>query len=307
MDDFSLLASLHDGVFTTSEAEVLGVSRDVLCRAVAQERIRRLARGLYAVGSAADLPERRHAELCRALLVEYPDAVLAGRSAVVAHGLPTWGVPLGTALLHRPVERQLRRSGAVIRVADAVGSRVVTSIGTATPVAQSVVQLALDHGCTAGVVSADAALHRALVTAADLAEEVAERAGHRRVQRAVAMLRFVDPGAESPGESRLRITLTAGGLEVESQYEVVDDLGELVARADLRVKGSRVLIEFDGRVKYSDGGVDAVVAEKFREDRLRALGWVVVRVTWADLAHPARILAAVRRAIALSGGLVPVG
>ncbi|NHA69708.1 hypothetical protein EPD83_016820, partial [Phycicoccus sp. CMS6Z-2] len=45
-------------------------------------------------------------------------------------------------------------------------------------------------------------------------------------------------------------------------------------------------------------------AEKYREDRLRSLGWLVVRVTWADLANPARMFAALRRALALSAKLV---
>lgn len=47
-----------------------------------------------------------------------------------------------------------------------------------------------------------------------------------------------------------------------------------------------MLIEFDGTVKYTDGGSDALFREKRREDRIRALGYVVVRVIWADLFHP---------------------
>jgi len=37
--------------------------------------------------------------------------------------------------------------------------------------------------------------------------------------------------------------------------------------------------------------------EKRREDRLRRLGYVVVRLTWADLERPGGVAAAVRRAI----------
>ena len=46
-----------------------------------------------------------------------------------------------------------------------------------------------------------------------------------------------------------------------------------------------------------DGGVDALFREKRREDRIRAQGYVVVRVTWADLFHPERIVAAVQSAL----------
>lgn len=40
-----------------------------------------------------------------------------------------------------------------------------------------------------------------------------------------------------------------------------------------------------------------LLMEKRREDALRALGYVVVRVTWADLDHPGRVPAMVRRAM----------
>jgi very-short-patch-repair endonuclease len=69
-------------------------------------------------------------------------------------------------------------------------------------------------------------------------------------------------------------------------------------RADLVVDGTRVLVEFDGLVKY--GSSDDLIAEKRREDRLRALGFIVVRVTWADLRRPDHIVAEVRRAVARS-------
>ncbi|WP_205859617.1 type IV toxin-antitoxin system AbiEi family antitoxin domain-containing protein, partial [Phycicoccus flavus] len=276
MDDFSLLAQLHDGVFITSEALRLGVSRQTLSRAVTYGRLRRLARGLYATGPAPARDEDRHLELCRALRVEYPDAVLAGHSAVVALGLPVWGADLGSALLHRPVERQLRRSGATIRPGDPGEVVVETPVAPATAAVTAVVQAALDHGTLAGLVSADAALHTRTIDARELTAEIERRAGHRHVQRALAMLQLVDPAAESPGESRLRAMLVTSGLTVESQVVVRDEDGSFVARADLRIAGTRVLVEFDGRVKYADGGVAAVVAEKYREDRLRSLGWLVV-------------------------------
>jgi very-short-patch-repair endonuclease len=59
----------------------------------------------------------------------------------------------------------------------------------------------------------------------------------------------------------------------------------------------RVVIEFDGLVKY-DGheGQAALAAEKRREDRLRAAGYEVIRLTWADLDHPERVVLLVRQA-----------
>ena len=52
-------------------------------------------------------------------------------------------------------------------------------------------------------------------------------------------------------------------------------------------------------MKYADDPTGLTLfKEKLREDRLRALGFVVVRVTWSDLANPARLLARVHAALA---------
>jgi very-short-patch-repair endonuclease len=58
-----------------------------------------------------------------------------------------------------------------------------------------------------------------------------------------------------------------------------------------------VIVEFDGAVKYGDGSADTLIAEKMREDRLRDLGYQVVRVCWADMSRPAELLGRIRRAM----------
>ena len=74
--------------------------------------------------------------------------------------------------------------------------------------------------------------------------------------------------------------------------------GGFIARADLGIEGTNVLLEFDGKVKYTDGGPEALFREKKREDRIRRRGYVVIRVVWADLFHPERIVRAVTEALA---------
>lgn len=72
-----------------------------------------------------------------------------------------------------------------------------------------------------------------------------------------------------------------------------------MGRADFLV-GTRVLVEFDGRSKYGMDGrrsEDVLWAEKLREDRLRALGYIVVRLVWADLDRPQRVMARVLAAL----------
>ena len=109
-------------------------------------------------------------------------------------------------------------------------------------------------------------------------------------RQAVAL---ADPRCESVGETRSRLLLRAlpGAPRVRSQHEIRDHRGKLVARVDFLV-GDRVVVEFDGRVKYGMDGrrpEDDLWAEKRREDRLRARGPRVCRWTWLDLATPATL------------------
>ena len=115
---------------------------------------------------------------------------------------------------------------------------------------------------------------------------------------------YADGRSESVGESRLRVDLSVGGIEVEPQVVIRDENGTFVARVDLAVRDSKVVIEFDGAVKYSDGGPEALMAEKRREDALRRLGYLVVRFTWPDLYRARLLVGRVRDAIAASRGKV---
>ena len=72
----------------------------------------------------------------------------------------------------------------------------------------------------------------------------------------------------------------------------------VVARVDFFFPQYRVVVEFDGLVKYRADAVEAVVREKRREDRLRSTGVLVVRVSWDDLAHPERVVHRIRQAFA---------
>ena len=93
------------------------------------------------------------------------------------------------------------------------------------------------------------------------------------------------------------------GYAFTPQFEVVrSERPGRVFHADFRIEDSLVLVEFDGKVKYDPlSNPDAARAnfdEKLREDELRRLGFVVVRLTRADLARPALVRARVEAALA---------
>ncbi len=127
----------------------------------------------------------------------------------------------------------------------------------------------------------DSALWDGRATVAEL-EAAVERwrhlGGSRELLEALALAR---PGAQTVLETLSRLALMAEGLpEPELQVEFRDDEG-LIGRVDMWWPGLGVIGEADGLLKYGSGA--DVVREKAREDRLRALGFIVVRWTWREI------------------------
>lgn len=295
------LSSLDHQIFTTQEARARGLTSFDLVRLVKAGVLEHPARGVYAVPSpTSEHPDRRHLRLAAGVCRTYPDAVLTHHSAALALGLPVWGSDLSKVMVARPVRRERLAQHWVIRPRPGwLGERKGTA-GPCADVGPTLVQHALESGSVAGIVAADHALREGLVTPDELRVLSRVVSGWPHSHHVATMLAHMDGRSESPGESRLRVDLAMAGIEVEPQVVVRDEAGGFVARVDLLVRGTKVVIEFDGLVKYREGGSDALIAEKAREDELRRLGYIVVRVVWADLAHPARVLRRVRAALAAS-------
>ncbi|GIE79230.1 hypothetical protein Aph02nite_51800 [Actinoplanes philippinensis] len=111
------------------------------------------------------------------------------------------------------------------------------------------------------------------------------------------LIRFADPRAESPMESRLRLLLIDARLPPAiPQLEIHDNAGCFLARADLAWPEADLIAEYDGDHHRERA--------QFRHDvtRLNALrmaGWTVLRFTADDvLRHPRRLVATVSAALA---------
>ena len=290
------LARTQHGMLTTAQATSAGISAPMLVALVKSGVLRHPGRGLYSVTGLVEAePQAWHRQLCAGALLLYPDAVLAGVSAVLAHGIPVWGAPLGTPSVLRPV----RRSGGMnaFWVRPTRGDVVLTAWGPASDPATALVQHAVDHGIVPGVVSADAALREGIVSLEQLSARLSTVATWPHSSRAASMFRLVDGRRESVGESRCGVVLAMAGIAVTPQVPITDARGSFVARVDFLVDGTMVVIEFDGKVKYVSGDPEVLWHEKRREDRLRALGYVVVRISWAQLERPGAVAAAVRAAV----------
>jgi hypothetical protein len=115
-------------------------------------------------------------------------------------------------------------------------------------------------------------------------------AATRRIRAAIE---FADPASGSAGESWSRALIHVAGFEPPVLQQRFSDADGLVGYSDFYWKESRVVGEFDGEEKYLKSeflkgltASQAVVAEKQRENRIRALGCNVVRWDWADLKVP---------------------
>lgn len=291
--ELTRLAERQGGLLVCSQVREHGLDTTTLRRWAMAGEVVRLTRGLYALATHRETTaEGRHLQLARGALLLMPDAVLSHWTALLAHGVPVLGVPR-MVRLRRPIHRQVRH-GAFL-VDPWRGEPVRTDLGDAVPVGQAILEQSRLRGLEAGLVSADAALHSKAVSTDALAEQASQLKGPgARVARRTAAL--ADGRVESVGESRLRYACVVGGVEVIPQATIRTHDGEFVARVDFLVKDTNVVLEFDGRVKYADGDGRTLWNEKNREDALRRLGYVVVRVTWDDLANPAEILERIRKA-----------
>ncbi len=189
------------------------------------------------------------------------------RAGVLRHYVPPGGL------------KCVRRDGLLVtgRV------RTVLDLAAFTPFTEAVVPV--DHVLKPDVAQRLPALTKGLLLAG--IEGNYTDAAARRIRTAVE---FADPQSGSAGESYSRAIMWAAGFQApELQHEVRDGSG-LVGYTDYYWDGVRVAGEFDGEEKYvrpeylkGRTTSQAVVDEKDRENRIRALGNGMVRWAWADL------------------------
>ena len=307
MDTVETWLQGRDGIITAAEAARLGVDNRRLGAMVAKGELVRLTRGVFASRTAFAAADAagRHRFRTLAVLRRAP----GGWGASHVSAAVIWGLPVARAALEHVHVARIGRGPTHRRrhytVHGCYGPEAFTSHGGVLVVhaAVAVIGTATIHGLVAGVMAADAAQHQGLTTRAELDQWLAWHRYVPGVLSARAAVLASDPRCESPGESRLRVLLDLLGFDVESQFAIVDDSGQLIGRVDFLIRSLGVVVEFDGAVKYggpADQGTRALVAEKHREDAIRALGYAVVRVTWADLGYPARVEARIREAARIS-------
>ena len=295
MDGVELLP----GLITVGEARAIGVDRNRIARG----GFVRVRRGTYVpAGTPVDDADARMAIAASGL----PDVVvLGGWAAARLHerSVPSTSDPLVVfdgampgvgagdqgalpVLVCAPREARIRPLPGVTLLRSGIESteRVVLEGVPVTSALRTAFDLARTWPLTPGVVALDRLRNLGLIDAEELEALTRRKAGWCGVGHVRRALALSDGGAESPRETLLRLLWTDAGLARPLANRVVRDLdGHFVARVDLVDPDAGVVGEYDGGFHASAGRRSKDAA---RQERLEALGLLMIRACDPDLATP---------------------
>ncbi len=218
-------------------------------------------------------------------------------SAGIAWGLPWYGTDTRVHILRGSSNRH-PRSGVALHSSSREPYLVTSLDGiTVTDLEQTAIHLAAVSHPAIGLAYIDYA--RRIGASTEGFRTVSEGLLGRGRTRVEQLIELSVKNSESPKESECRYWLyKAGAREVITQVKVCTELGDF--RADMQIKGTPLLYEYDGEEKY-DTDSTSLYNEKEREDAIRALGFVVVRVTKRHLRNPERFMFDVRKRLTALG------
>ncbi len=279
---------LVPGVFVGSAV----IAEGLLTRGQLRKRsYRRLTQGVYAdPGLPFD-----HQLRCRGVaLLLPPGAAIGGHSAATWYGAP-FAVTSDQVTVVCPEEVRWRgpREAAVHHTVLPPRDIVMTDDVPVTTGLRTAWDVMTLEPLTTAVAALDAMVSAKHVTTADLTTLVDRGAGRWGISRVRRAVPLVDPRAESPQESRLRVLLVLAGLTPVPQFEVCHD-GTFVARVDLAFPEVRLAIEYEGAHHFVD---DQIPRDDERLERLRDAGWRVIRVSAADMRDLDGLLDRIRAAL----------
>lgn len=294
-------------------------SRRRLSRLAQSGSLIRVRRGLYLPTEQwlSLKPWERHRVLVQAVnTVAINPPVFARESAAEILRLPVIGVPQEVQTVVVPNGNGSRSGRGVRRLNTVAGDPEPWRLHglLVTPPTETARDLAVRLPLTRSLPAMDKLLQvkdlpgcprvfDEVFTAAHVMASAARLPNSAQQRRVARVLDAAQSNSGSPGESFSRAVMIEHGLPApELQRRFSDDSG-YIGIPDFTWEEFKILGEFDGFEKYSaqkylkgKTPVDVVVAEKKREDRLRALGYRVVRWTWDDLRNPERLIRFLRNA-----------
>lgn len=292
-----------NGIVLARELVRLGVDDAAYRKASARGEVVRVHRGAYMDAGEwrlLDRHERYRLRVVAALLASRGNPVASHASAAALWRLPIIGQwpelvhVLASRATGTRTENGFRRHAVGLEDVEVVeldGVRV-------TGLRRTLLDLAATSTFASAVASVDYALRHKLTTTSVL-RRYFENLPHAQLRKRVnRVLDFATPLAGSPGESLSRANIHELGFPAPELQVMFTDRGGRVGDVDFWWRMANLIGEFDGLVKYTRAAYmqgrpieEIVIAEKIREDRLRALGPSVSRWLWGVALRPRELYA----------------
>lgn len=298
-DEVELLREVSvNRVFLTADAERAGIPRLQLVALAREGGLTHLTRGAWTTVEPDDAQDRHLLRTLAVMRRHRTTSAATAHSALTVWGLPIVDGDLARVHLVRDTSAATRRgsdytvwSAGADLVEVTHPPRVEHPVWCTTP-SVAIVHAGVVNTPQTALVAADAAVRAQLVTPTELEVAAAElplgTRGASAVRRALA---DVEGLHESPGETLTASVCRTLGYELEPQVWIGP------WRVDFLITGTRLVLEFDGAVKYRSAA--DLVAEKRREDDLRRRGYTVVRLMWDDVHRPRRVRERIEAALRL--------
>jgi len=308
-------AAARHGIFRRGDLRGLGIDSSAIRTFTRRGWWARLHHGIYidteVLGSAIDPLSRARIFATAAIAALPGEAYAFGPTAARLHGLPldralgenislVRGLATDQRAFHRRVTAPsdlvtVRVHRHALRVEDLTE---IDGIPTVDRKTAAITTAALSSPMWA-LVTLDALAWQRPDTLAGLPGWTEEWSGIRGIGTVRGAVPLVRSGAQSPLETISRYQLIRMGVPEPQLQVAIEDEDGLIGYADMAWPELRVIGEADGMGKYATR--DDLIDEKVREDRLRALGWMVVRWTWNEiLGQPRTVASRIRKAAAVA-------
>ena len=299
--DCEQLAADQHGVLSRRQALAAGMSRRAITGRVSSGRWRVVHTGVYV---PRPVPSSWHQRLMAAVLCGGESAVASHRSAAALWCLD------GVERPHPEISiRAGRRIEGVIvhrrRPSDDPPVTVIDRIPV-TGIERTLLDLAGVMPTLEAGRALDDALRRRLTKISEIRRMLLElpkgRAGRRMLRRLIEDRDEHDALLESRLEAALLHVLRKHGVEAPVPQFEVRDGSFLVGRVDFAYPSRRIGIEADGYRWHASP--ERWRRDLRRENRLKLLGWTLLRFTWEDVHdRPELVASQVRAALAEARGI----
>jgi hypothetical protein len=204
--------------------------------------------------------------------------VVAGQSAAALHGAKWVDARRAAEVLW-----QNRRPPTGIHAwSDRVADDEVEEIGgiLVTTPARTALDIACRYPLGKAVAAVDALARATHLKIADVELLAGRYRGRRGIRKARNALDLVDPGAESPRETWLRLLVIRNGFpRPQTQIPVYDESGALIAVLDMGWENIKLALDYEGDHHRNPVRFNKDIR---RHDDVTELGWMDIRVTSLD-------------------------